>query len=309
MTKLDSIKIERNGLVAFGHSWTCEESKANVVIMSGMEEHAMRYDEFARFLNDNGFNVYAIDNFGQGANVLPDQSNLGVVPYSAFRKQVQMVDALVEKLRISARPTFIFAHSMGAILAQDYIQRYTHHVSKVVLCGAMGHNYLVPLGYQLAKLITTSKNRNKKSRVLSALLFGSFNRKIKNKRTKYDWICTRDEVVDKYIEDPLCGYGENNGFCLELLKGMNRLYKKKFLLKIRKDLDIFIIAGKNDPVAGYGKYVKSLEKMYHKLGLTHVGTKIYENSRHELLNDVDKQEVYQDILTFFNASLEEKNVV
>ncbi len=310
MSKPQKISVESKGIVEYGYAWTVENNIANVIIMSGMCEHCLRYDDFAQFLNDHKFNVYSLDNFGQGANVLPDLSNLGVVPSSAFRKQVQMVDALVEKLRISARPTFIFAHSMGSILCQDYIQRYTHHVSKVVLCGSMAKNPLTPLGYQLARLITTKKNRNSDAKLLAALMFGSFNNKVpKPARTSHDWLSTIPENVDKFIEDPLCGYRPNNGFCLELLKGMNRLYKKKFLEKIRKDLDIFIISGDGDPVSHYGKDVEKLDKMYQKLGLKHVGTKIYEGCRHEVFNDFRRKEVYEDVLTFFMADLEDKNVV
>ncbi|MCD8209443.1 MAG: alpha/beta hydrolase [Coprobacillus sp.] len=320
MTKVETIKIEDKGIVEFGTSWTVEESIANVVIMSGMAEHSLRYDHFARFLNEHGFNVYCLDNFGQGKNVLPDKSNLGVVPYSAFRKQVVMTDKLVEKLRISARPTFIFAHSMGSILCQDYMQRYTHHVSKVVLCGSTARNWLVPPAYQFARLLVTQKNRNKESHLLAGLMFGGFNSKypdpakdpdsgLTKEATRHRWLSTKPEVWKAYEEDPLCGYKPNNGFCLELLKGMNRLYKKKFLSKVRKDLDVFIISGEGDPVANYGKNVTKLQKMYQKHGLKHVGAKVYPGVRHEILGDTSQEEVYNDILTFFLADLSNKNVV
>ena len=123
-----------------------------------MEEHARRYDDFATFLNGKGFNVYAVDCYGQGENVLPDESNKGIWPASGFRKQVQAVDSLVEKLRISCKPTFIFSHSMGSFMCQDYIQRYTEHVSKVVLCGSGSKNPAVPVGFQLAKIIVHKKS-------------------------------------------------------------------------------------------------------------------------------------------------------
>ena len=101
----------KNGDQLFGLAWHVDNSIANVIIMEGMEEHARRYDDFANFLNTKGFNVYAIDTYGQGENVLPDESNKGLWPTSGFRKQVQAVDSLVEKLRISCKPTFIFSHS------------------------------------------------------------------------------------------------------------------------------------------------------------------------------------------------------
>ena len=310
MSKAQRVElVSKNGDKLYGLSWHVENSIANVIIMEGMEEHSSRYDDFAQYLNKEGFNVYCIDTYGQGENVLPDQSNLGIWPISGFRKQVQAVDALVEKLRISCRPTFIFSHSMGSFMCQDYIQRYTEHVSKVVLCGSGAKNPAVPVGFQLARLIVHKKNRNKKAGMLNKLMFGGFNKKIKNPRTPYDWLSVNQENVDKYIADPLCGFGPTNGFCYEFLKGMNRLHKKKFLMKIRKDLDIFIISGSDDPVTGYAKSVGKLQQMYTKLGVKNVQTKVYEGLRHEILNEDRREEVYADVVKFFKEDIEHKNVV
>ena len=291
--------ISKNGDKLYGLSWHTENSIGNVIIMEGMEEHSSRYDNFAQYLNKEGFNVYCIDVYGQGENVNADMSNLGIWPKSGFRKQVQAVDALVEKLRISCKPTYIFSHSMGSFMCQDYIQRYTEHVSKVVLCGSGAKNPAVPIGYQLARLIVHKKNRNKKAKLLNKLMFGNFNKKIKNPRTPYDWLSVNEANVDKYIADPLCGYGPTNGFCLEFVKGMNRLHKKKFLQKIRKDLGIFVISGSDDPVTNYSKDVKKLSDMYKKLGVKNVQSKVYEGLRHEILNEDSREEVYKDIVNFF----------
>jgi len=313
MSEFQKISIEHKAGTSFGLLWKHnkgDKALANVIIMTGMEETSRRYDEFAKYLNNEGFDVYCIDSFGQGENVLPDLSNLGVWPKSGFRKQVQVVDALVQKLRITCLPTFIFSHSMGSFLAQDYIQRYTHHVSKVVLCGSNGKNPATGVGYLLAKMVVTKKNAYEKAKLLNKLMFGNFNKGIKNPRTPYDWLSFNEENVDRYIADPLCGFGPNNSFCLEFLKGLNRLYKRKFLEKIRKDLDIFIISGEGDPVSNFGKGVTALEKMYaKKLKLKSVKSKIYPNMRHEILQEKEREIVFKDIADFFKADLEKKNIV
>ena len=291
--------VSKIGDELYGLSWTIENPKANVIIMEGMEEHASRYDAFAQYLNKEGFDVYAIDVYGQGLNVKEDFSNLGVWPKSAFRKQVQAVDTLVDQLRSSLKPTYLFSHSMGSFMCQDYIQRYPLHVDKVVLCGSGAKNPAVPVGYLVAKIVTTKKNRDKKAKLLKNLMFGGFNKKIKNPRTEFDWLSVNQENVDKYIADPLCGYGSTNGFCLEFVKGMNRLHKKKFLKKISPDQQIFIISGSDDPVTNYSKDVGKLEKMYKGLGVKNVKTKIYQGLRHEILNEDSKEEVYKDVVAFF----------
>ena len=310
MSKAQRIELEtKNGYKLYGLAWHVDNSIANVIIMEGMEEHISRYDAFAQYLNKEGFNVYGLDTFGQGENVKEDMSNIGIWPSSGFRKQVQAVDDLVEKLRISCKPTFIFSHSMGSFMCQDYIQRYTEHVSKVVLCGSGAKNPAVPVGYLLAKIIVHKKNRNKKAGLMNKLMFGNFNRRIKNPRTPFDWLSYNQENVDKYIADPLCGFGPTNGFCYEFVKGMNRLHKKKFLKKIRKDLDIFIISGKEDPVTNFSKDVEKLHKMYNKLGIQNVDTKVYDGMRHEILNEDDREQVYADVVAFFKKDLEKKNVM
>ena len=310
MSESIRISLEINpGEFLYGRSWHVDNSIANVIIFEGMEEYALRYDDFANYLNKEGFNVYCIDCFGQGENVVQNPDSKGIWPKSGFRKQVVAYDVLVKKLRISCRPTFVFAHSMGSFMAQDYIQRYTEHVSKVVLCGSGSKNPAVPVGYQLAKLIVGKKNREKPAKFLSKLMFGNFNKKIENPETPFDWLSYNKDNVKKYVEDPLCGFGSNNGFCYEFIKGMNRLYKKKFLIKIRKDLDVFIISGQDDPVTNYGKSVEALKEMYNGLGLTSVETKIYPNMRHEILNEDNKEEVYKDIVEFFKKDIEKKNSI
>lgn len=285
----------------FGRSWTIEKAVANVIIMEGMEEHAKRYDDFARYLCSRGCDVYCIDCYGQGENVSPDMSDRGIWPESGFRKMVQATDQLVAKLRVSCHPIYIFAHSMGSFMAQDYIQRYTQHVSKVVICGSGAKNSMVGFAFWLAKMSTTKKNRDNKSKFLNKLMFGSFNNKIKNPKTAYDWLSYNEKNVKDYVDDPLTGFGPNKGFCYELLKGMSRLWKRKFLKKIRKDIDILIISGADDPVSSYGKAVKKLEKMYKGLGVRNVQTKIYDHARHEILNEnlEVREKVYQDVADFY----------
>ena len=221
----------------YGLSWTNDEPiKGNVIIVTGMEETSSRYHDFAMFLCKNNFNVYCIDMFGQGENVNKDKSNLGIWPTSGFRKMVQAIDDLVALLRLSMVPIYIFSHSMGSFICQDFIQRYPEHVSKVVLCGSGSKNPAVPFGFMLSKMIVKAKNRDKKSKILAKLMFGGFNKKIENPRTEYDWLSYNQANVDSYIADPLCGFGPNNGFCYEFLKGLNRLYKDKFL-KLREDFN------------------------------------------------------------------------
>lgn len=284
-----------------GYAWEIENPKACIVIFEGMEEHVSRYDEFALFLNKNGYSVYGLDTYGQGLNVKEDLSNIGEWPNEGFAKQVIANNLLINQIKEQGKPVYIFAHSMGSFMAQDYMQRFSGSVEKIALSGSGYKQAAMKPGYLLAKMLTTKKNRNQKGQFLSNLMFGSFNKKIPNNKTAFDWLSVNEENVQTYIADPLCGFGSKNGFIYEFLKGLTRLYNKNSLKKISKDQKIFLITGSEDPVSNYGKFTEKLIQMYNKLGIKNVSKKIYPGERHELLNEDVKQEVMDDVLNFFNA--------
>lgn len=290
----------KNSEELFGYSWTVEKPIANIVILTGMEEHSLRYDHFATFLNGHGYNVYCVDHYGQGENA-DEPEKLGVWPTSGFSKTVKNTDELVEKLRVSVLPTYLFGHSMGSFIVQDYIQRYTEHVNKVIICGTNGPNRLmIGIGYFLARLLVNKNNRRKPSKFLRNLMLGPYTAAIKDHKTKTDWLSVNEDNVRRYNEDPKCGflYESKKSFYREFLKGLNRLHKPKFMRKIRPDMSILLIAGAEDPVGNKSKGVLKLAKLYKQLGIKDVQTIIYPNMRHEILNETDNAKVYQDILKF-----------
>lgn len=282
-----------------GLKWLVKDGAFSVILMEGMEEHCSRYDAFAQFLNKNHVNVYALDTFGQGLNVKEDLSNIGIWPENGFVRQIEAVHALLVELKKEGKPVYIFSHSMGSFMGQRFLQLFPGEVDKIVLCGSGSKNPVLGMGHMLAKMTTSKKNRDEKAGIMNKLMFGSFNNKIKNPRTPFDWLSVNEENVDKYIADPLCGFGPRKGFCLEFIEGMLPIHKAKSLKLLNSDTKIFIISGESDPVTGYGKSVGILEKMYHKYGVKDVSTKIYQGMRHEILNEDDKLTVMQDILDFF----------
>ena len=291
----------KNSEELFGYSWTVEKPIANVVILTGMEEHSLRYDDFANFLNSNGYNVYCVDHYGQGENA-NEPEQLGVWPVSGFSRTVKNTDELIEKLRVSVLPTYLFGHSMGSFIVQDYIQRYTEHVNKVILSGTNGPNKLmISIGYFLSRLLVNKKNGKKPSKFLRNLMLGPYTSAIKNHKTKTDWLSVNEDNVRRYNEDPKCGflYESKGSFYREFLKGLNRLHKTKFMRKIRQDMSILLIAGEGDPVGNMSKGPLKLAKLYKSLGIKDVQTIIYPNMRHEVLNEIDKQKVFEDVLAFF----------
>ncbi len=281
-----------------GVCWEIKEPKANIMIFEGMEEHASRYDKFAKELNKAGYSVYSIDTFGQGENA--EQDGVGIWPEDGFLKQVDVYAELAEQLNKSGLPLYVFSHSMGSFMCQSFLIRHPGLAKKFCICGSGGNNPILGLGGVIAKMVTTKKNRNKKAKLLNKLMFGNLTTSVKNRETDYDWLSYNKDNVTTYIADPLCGFGPTNGFCLAFIQGMLTLYKRENLMRVDKDISIFLIGGAEDPVTGFGKFTNELEKQYQELGVEDVSKKIYEHMRHEILNEDDWKTVSDDVINFFN---------
>ena len=284
----------------YGIAWTCNKPKANVMIFTGMQETASRYDDFAKFLNENHYDVYCLDHYGQGLNI-KDGDVRGLWPDSGFSKQVKTFGQLEVELKNTGLPTYIFAHSMGSFMAQEYIQRFHTRVNKTVICGSDYANpFLMKFAYLLSLCMVNKKNQDLPNKTLAKLVTGNFAKAIKNRKTDFDWLSYNTDNVKRYIDDPKCGFIATGRFYREFLKGMARISKKMFLRKVRRTTPIFIIAGVEDPVGHMGKGPMKLEKVYKSYGLKNVKLKLYPNMRHEILNENNNREVYKDILEFFD---------
>lgn len=289
-----------NGDVLRGYTWSAEKPVGNVVIVTGMEEYAERYDDFAQFLNKNGFNVFCVDYYGQGLNS-ENGKKLGIVPSSFFSKTVRIVDDIVRKVRKTTKlPVVVFGHSMGSFIVQDFVQRFTHDADKIVICGSNGPNakLLFKFGAKIGKWTCSKKNQFEKAKLMESLSIGAYIKSVKDRKTPNDWLSYNEENVQKYCADPMCGYGSSRIFYRELLKGNARLFNKKFLKKISPDNHILVIAGEDDACGAFGKGPRALYKQYQKLGIKDVELHVYPHMRHEILNEKEHQQVYDDVLKF-----------
>lgn len=288
----------KNGTVRHGVFWPTIKVNAHVLIVTGMEEHALRYTDFAAMLNANNFDVYSIDYFGQGESIVMGGEVKGRVPFDSFEKFVDVLGEIAGGLIQDKKPLYIFGHSMGSFLTQRFIQKYPKIAAKVVICGSNGPSVLFGLGNMVASLIVNKKNWNEHGKLLPSLSVGAYAKSIKGAETAVDWLSYNKENVANYIESPLDGGPSSNGFYRELLKGTSRLYHKKKYSAVDRNLPLLIISGEDDPVGANGKGVRKLIKMYENLGFTNVSYKLYVKMRHEILNETNKEQVYNDVLKF-----------
>ncbi|MCK4257385.1 MAG: lysophospholipase [Halanaerobiales bacterium] len=292
-----------DGMNVFVHCWNkVAEPRAVVQIFHGMAEHAARYERFAKYLNSEGFIVYANDHRGHGRTA-GSVEELGYIGQDGFNMIVEdeyIITELIQE-KHQGLPIIVFGHSFGSFIAQEYIINYGKEIVGVVLCGSAAKLGIeVHAGKMIAGLEKIIFGERKKSKLLDFLSFGSYNKRIKNNTCRFDWLSTDVDEVKKYEEDPYSGTLFTVGFFYYFLQGLSKLYKKDRLAKIPKDLPIFIIAGDQDPVGNYGRLVKKLYSIYQETGIHDVKMRLYPGGRHELLNEVNRDEVALHLLTWFN---------
>jgi alpha-beta hydrolase superfamily lysophospholipase len=285
----------------FVHKWSPENAKAAVQIAHGMAEHSERYRQFAGVLVAAGYAVYANDHRGHGKTA-GRVENLGYfADENGWDLVVQDMRQLTQIIKTNHGdiPVFLLGHSMGSLLSLDYISRFGNDLGGVVLSappedpGLLGN-----IGIFLAKFECWTKGRKAASPLLDKLTFGSFNKAFKPNRTDFDWLTRDSAEVDKYIGDRFCGTLFTAGFFFDLLTGVKKVNNTKTIDTIPKDLSVYLFAGEKDPVGNNPKGVQQIKTALEKAKIKDINLTLYPDARHEMLNEINREEVYRDIITW-----------
>jgi alpha-beta hydrolase superfamily lysophospholipase len=290
----------KDGININVYKWTpAGKIKGVIQVAHGMSEKALRYGYLADKLTEAGFVVYANDHRGHGKSA----GSLLELGYISDKDGFQdMVDDMRQLTAIIMMENpqskiILLGHSMGSFLTQRYIQLYGKDLSGVILSGTNGKQKpTINLGILLSKAIMTFKDRRYKSKLIDNLAFGSYNKKIKPALTKFDWLSRDKEEVKKYIDDPYCGTIFPVSFFYDLFNGMKTIHKEEYLKLIPKDLPIYIFGGNADPVGNYGDGIINLYKTYKSQSIKTLSYKLYTGGRHEMFNELNKDEVIKDTI-------------
>lgn len=267
-------------------------------IIHGMAEYIERYDDFASTLAEKGILVVGEDHLGHGKSVAEG----GAYGYFCERDAATVVVRDSHRLKKMVQekhpgvPYIILGHSMGSFILRNYLCRYGTGIQAAVIVGTgMQPKPLLMAGKAVAAVQKIFCGSKHPSGLLNAMAFGSYNKKIANPRTIMDWLTKDEKIVDTYIKDPLCGFTFTvNGF-QTLFELASRLHKKENLEKMPRELPILFLSGKEDPVGDYGKGVERAKQSFSDIGMKHVEIKLYDTDRHEIINETDRAQVYEDI--------------
>lgn len=276
-----------------------------VQISHGMSEEASRYKRFANYLTDNGYIVYINDHRGHGKSA-ENINRIGILAQKdgihCIVKDLNKLTKII-KTENNGLPIFLFSHSMGSFAAQKYIIDYSEDIDGVILSGTNGlHGIEVDLGFLVAKVMSKIQGREKKAYLIDKLAFGGFNKKFKPNKSEFDWLSRDFKEVEKYIENEYCGVVFSNGYFYDLFKLFKEIRNTNNLKKINSKLPIYIFAGDKDPVGKFGKGVTKLYENYKKVGIENVEFKLYSGGRHEMLNEINKDEVINDTINWIKQN-------
>lgn len=279
------------------------EVRAVVIIHHGMAEHIKRYADYVKHLTDMGYAVFMHDMANHGKS---NQKNelLGYFGendgYKNLVKDLKTVYDLAKK-EFPDKKIIMFGHSMGSFIVRCFDCAYPGASDASVYMGTGGSNPAAGMGKAISSLIASIKGSTYKSKMLDKMTFGSFNKKT-DKKTSFDWLTRDSAIVQKYIDDDYCGF-------LFTVKGMNDLVNLNVWANsaecyntVKKDLPILLVAGADDPVGAYSKGINEVADKMKSSGHTNVTVKLFPGCRHEVLNETNRQEVYEGIDAFLDAN-------
>ena len=279
--------------------------RAILQISHGMCEYIGRYADLAAYMARQGFAVCGNDHLGHGPGCAPEDlgyfgpgDGIGCV----LRDLRTMNQAA--RARWPGLPVFLLGHSMGSFFARAYAVKYPDTVDRLIISGTGGPNPASAAGMAVIRLRIAQKGDRHRSQLVNRLAFGSYLRRVPHPDTPYDWISRDKEIVRRYAADPLCTFTFTlNGF--KVLVGVQDQVNRPEWARAmgRHPLPVLLFSGEEDPVGGYGKGVRRVYAMLRQAGLPDVTLTLYPGGRHEMLNETNRGQVYEDLLAWCQARL------
>ena len=304
MQSSDFTLTATDGTEVFVHRWLPDgEVKAVVQIAHGLAEHSGRYARFAQRLTDHGYAVYANDHRGHGKT----SGGRGLfAERGGWSRVVDDMAAVTRRAKDEqpGLPVFLLGHSMGSFLSRAYAAEHGSEIAGLVLTGTAGSaGALGRVGVAVASAQARLRGHARPSGLMNTLSFGQYNSAFKPARTDFDWL-SRDPVeVDKYINDPDCGFVFSAGGYRDLLSGLAAVNTDHVVARVPKHLPVHLASGDQDPVGGNGKGVTAVTEQLRRAGVEDVTLTLWPGGRHEILNETNRDEVEQEIVDWLDAHL------
>ena len=291
-----------------GRQWIPDRPLKGIVqIVHGVAEHIGRYNDYASFLAENGYLAVGDDHLGHGYSVNND-SELGFFADKDGWDRIVEDEKKLHDLLITWYPDIpiiLLGHSMGSFMARTYLCRYPNDFDASILSGTGWQPGIVcKAGMAMAKAEIRRIGARSHSTKLQNLAFGNYLKGIENPIGSNDWICTDMSVIHRYDADPRCGFKTSASLMYDMMYGLDYICRDGHLERMNKALPVLFIAGDKDPVGGWGKGVKKTAARFRWLAMRNISVKLYPGMRHEVLNEVNRREVWNDTLTWIRKAIQ-----
>lgn len=302
-----------DGETIFYYKWPANKKKSLkgiIQISHGVGEHAGRYQSVAKLFQKKGYEVYAHDHRIHGLSA-KSHDHLGFYDGDDYFSDAILDMRKLTEIILKEHPNkkvILFGHSMGSLLSREYVTLFRDDIEALILSGTA--NFMKGLGtFGLisTKIFSKLNGKHRSNEILKSLFFNQFNKKFKPNRTKVDWISSDKQQVDIFQADPLRIEDFSLSVFSGILKGSKRINKLPMFKNTPKELPIYIFSGDKDPVGEMGRGVKKVAINYKKVGIKDLTLKLYKGGRHEMLNEINKSEVEQDLLNWLNKRFKAKN--
>ncbi len=280
--------------------------KGIIQIFHGMGEYKDRYIPFMTYMAEHGYAMYAHDHRKHGASILGEDD------YGIFLPNDKWDDVIDDCYFVSrqilkdfpGKPITVLGHSMGSIIARAFLGKYATVAKAAIIMGTLPPfkmtDAFAPL--TLAKFLRLFTSKSKRSLFMAKKFNEPMQAKYRMPRTEFDWLSTDNDIVDKYIADPLCGFAYTPQFYIEFLRGLVEVNKSNMISETR-DIPILFISGDADPVGNKGEGVKDVYQLFNGHGFSELTLKLVEEANHEILNETDKLTTYKYLLDWIESSL------
>ena len=277
------------------------EYKAVIQIIHGMVEYVERYETFARYLTRQGFLVVGHDHLGHGKSVRTEDDWGYVPPITGGSILLRDMHYIREKIQEEnpGKSYIMFGHSMGSYLLRKYLTRWGVNLDGAILSGTGEINDLATRnGLRVLKMIAKVKGWQYRSDFIEKLVFGGPYKKFDctGKDTKNSWLTRDEKIVAQYYSEPCCTFHFTLAAYYALIDTVRYDNQRSNIKRMPKDLPILLASGMEDPVGDFGKGVRHVYRLFKEAGMQDVTLKLYEGARHELTNEQNRDEIYEDIL-------------
>lgn len=286
----------------FAKEWLPKEGEQRAVlqIVHGMAEYVDRYNDFAMFLAKHGIIVVGEDHLGHGNTADGDFGFFA--EQDGGKKMTEDIHTLqtATQARYPDLPFFLLGHSLGSFYARYQMITWPGSVDGVILSGT---GNIPAIAVKVGRPVIKRMSKRHGKRAKSPMSFAMFNNKFAPTRTDADWISRDEGIVDAYVADPYSNVPTSYGMAEDLLQLAGTLVDKDALAKMDPATPVYLFSGDKDPVGGSGKGVKKTYEMFKAHGFSDISLKLYPDGRHEMLNELNRAEVYQDVLDWLNAHM------